>query len=118
MSFWDKPKQLFKAKQPNLSEYLGKNVKIREVIQLEGKPAVLSDKNVIIVKIVGNKFKPTFYEINDEYLIGMLRFHAQMTGDKSITEQQFLDFENMDVEAEVLPRGEKKDEQAKPELEN
>lgn len=92
MSFIDKlkPKKLFKAKVPTLESYIGRTVKI------EGKP-------VKIESICGNRFKQTFYEINGTHLIGMLRFHAQMTGAKDITEEQFRAFEEMDLEAEKLP---------------
>jgi hypothetical protein len=99
MSFW-KPKKLFKAKVPDLKSFIGRNVTI-------------DGKKIKIHKIVGNvgltlgraakDVKPTFYEINDEYLIGMLRFHAQMEGDTSITEEEFLAFENMEFDAERLP---------------
>jgi hypothetical protein len=92
MSFIDKlkPKRLFKADVPKLKEYIGKKVTI------EGRP-------VVIETIVGNRFKKTFYEINGQHLIGMLRFHAQMEGDKSITEEQFQAFENMELDSEKLP---------------
>lgn len=92
MSFLDKmtPKKLFKAKVPTLENFIGRTVMI------EGKP-------IVIQSIVGNRFKQTFYEINGEHLIGMLRFHAQMTGAKDITEEQFKAFEEMDIEAEKLP---------------
>ncbi len=108
MKPWQKPQLLFKAKKPDLGEFIGRTVRIPECVMLDGKPAVLSETVVKIEKIVGNKPRPTFYEINGEHLIGMLRFHAQMCGDKSITEQQFLDFENMNIEAEKLPEKEKK----------
>ncbi len=90
MKLWDRPKKLFKARTPDLSQYKGRTVFI------EGKP-------VVIDTIVGNRFKPTFYEINGTHLLGMLRLHAQMCGDKSITEEQFKAFEQMEVEAEKLP---------------
>jgi hypothetical protein len=80
-------KLLFKAKEPELAKYIGKKVSI-------------DGKKIEIKKIVGNRFNHTFYEINDEHLIGMLRFHAQMLGDKSITEEQFRAFEQMDIRAE------------------
>ena len=85
-----KPRLLFKAKAPTLKEYIGESV-------------IIDGQKIKIKTIVGNRFKPTFYEINGEHLIGMLRFHAQMLGDTSITEQQFLDFENIILEAERLP---------------
>jgi hypothetical protein len=87
-----KPKKLFKAKVPDLKEFVGKRVLIPGLTE-----------PIKIKKIVGNKFKPTFYEINDEHLIGMLRFHAQMTGAKDITEEEFKAFEEMDLEAERMP---------------
>lgn len=84
-------KKLFKtAKPPNLEAYIGKTIVI------EGKP-------VTIKSIVGNKFKHTFYEINGQHLIGMLRFHAQILGDKSITEEQFKAFEDMEITAHKKP---------------
>jgi|SRR6478672_11661113 len=86
-----------KALVPDLKLYIGRAVNI------PGEP------NPIIIETIqgnlglslghGERAKPTFYEINGKYLIGMLRFHAQMLGDHSITEEQFRDFENMDVEA-------------------
>jgi hypothetical protein len=80
-------KKLFKAKVPDLSKYIGRKVSI-------------DGKKIKIETIVGNKAKPAFYEINGEHLIGMLRFHAQMLGDKSITEDQFIAFEKMDHHVE------------------
>lgn len=88
---WDQPRRLFKAKVPELEQYIGKTVRV------PGEPYPIEIEN-----ICGNRFKQAFYEINGKYLIGMLRFHAQMTGDTSITEQQFIDFENMDLYAEKL----------------
>ena len=104
MSLWPNPKKLFKAKVPNTQNYIGRTV-------------VIDGKKVKIEKVTGNigmtlgtdKPKPQFYEINDEYLIGMLRFHAQMMGATDITEEQFKAFEEMDFAAEKLP-----DEQEKP----
>lgn len=98
------PKKLFKATVPDLKSYIGRTVVIR-------------GRKVKIKKIVGNigmtlgtnKPKPMFYEINDKYLMGMLRFHAQMTGAKDITEEEFLAFENMEVTSEKLPPKEGKD---------
>lgn len=88
------PKLLFKTKAPpDLMKYIGKKV-------------VIDGKKVVIQKIVGNRFKPAFYEINDDHLIGMLRFHAQMLGDDSITEEQFLAFENMEMTAEKIKKEE------------
>lgn len=88
---WNKPKKLFKAKVPSLQDYVGETVLINGVGE------------VVIGTIVGNLTTPQFYEINGEHLIGMLRFHAQMEGDTSITEQQFIDFECMELDAEKLP---------------
>jgi hypothetical protein len=96
--FNKKKELLFEAKAPDLENYIGRTVVI------QGKP-------IKIKKIVGNmgmilghgKPKPQFYEINDEYLISMLRFHAQMTGAKDITEDQFKAFEEMEFESEKLP---------------
>lgn len=85
----------FKTQVPNTQAYIGRTV------QIEGKP-------VVIKTIVGNIQKPAFYEINGEHLIGMLRFHAQMEGDKSITEAQFQQFENMEMTAERVGADKKK----------
>lgn len=88
------PKFLFKTgKLPNLKEYVG------AVVTIPGDPPI----EVKINRIVGNVFKPQFYEINDKHLIGMLRFHAQMVKDTSITEEQFVAFEEMEMEAETMP---------------
>ncbi len=99
--FSDKAKFLFKTgKLPDLTKYVGLKVRI------PGKEDI-PPQIVVIDKIVGNVWKPQFYEINDKHLIGMLRFHAQMVGDKSITEEQFLAFEEMDMSAEKLPEAER-----------
>lgn len=95
-----KLKKLFKATTPDLAKYLGKTV-------------LIDGKSVKIEHICGNKFKQQFYEINGEHLIGMLRFHAQMMGDKSITEEQFKAFEEMDLHAEKMPDVFDKNEKAK-----
>jgi hypothetical protein len=79
------------GKAPDLKKYIGKTVEI------DGQP-------VLIDTIVGNIWRPQFYEINGEHLIGMLRFHAQMLGDKSITEQEFQDFENIDFHVEKVKK--------------
>lgn len=85
------PKFLFKTgKLPDLKKYHGMTVTI------PGDPPT----TIKIIKIVGNLFKPQFYEINDKHLIGMLRFHAQMVGDTSITEDQFKAFEEMELNVE------------------
>lgn len=102
MSLFDNiynPRKLFKAKAPDLTQYVGKTVRI-------------DGKKVRIKSIVGNLTYKTFYEINGEHLIGMLRFHAQMLGDKSITEDQFLAFEQMDLESEKLPTQAKDDKKS------
>jgi hypothetical protein len=85
MSLFDKPKFLFTAKEPNLSAYIGQSV-------------IIDGKKVKIQKICGNKHKPQFYEVNGNKLIGMLRFHAQMLKDDSITEEQFKAFEEIEFE--------------------
>jgi hypothetical protein len=74
-------------KPPNIEKYIGKTVII------DGNP-------ILIKRIVGNITTPAFYEINGEHLIGMLRFHAQMLGDRSITEEQFKAFEQMQYHVE------------------
>lgn len=91
MAIFDKPKKLFEATVPDLYKFIGKTV----VIPNHGK--------VTIKTIVGNKWKQKFYEINGDHLISMLRFHAQMERATDITEDQFLAFEEMDVECEKLP---------------
>jgi hypothetical protein len=83
-------KKLFKAKIPDLKEYVGKQVWI-------------DGKLVTIEKIVGNLTHVAFYEINGEHLMNMLRFHAQMCGDTSITEEQFKEFEKIEMEAVKMP---------------
>lgn len=92
-----KPQLLFKAKVPDLTKYVGKTVNI------EGK-------KIKIERIVGNLTKPAFYEINGEHLVNMLRFHAQMEGAKDISEDDFKAFEEMTMECEKLPTGEKKND--------
>ena len=77
------------ATPPDLRAYLGKTVVI------EGKP-------IVIEHLVGNMVTPKFLEVNGEHLIGMLRFFAQMTGAKDITEDQFLAFEEMDLHIEKM----------------
>ena len=97
MSFWDtlgRKQLLFKADKPKDKDYK----------KYVGKTVIIDGKKIVIERIVGNKFKPAFYEINGKYNIGMLRFHAQMLGDTSITEQEFLDFEAIQMEAESLPK--------------
>lgn len=90
-----------KTTPPDLHTFIGRYVLI---------PG--QDKPIMIAKLVGNvgktlgtdNPKPQYYEINDEYLISMLRFHAQMNGDKSITEDQFKAFEEMEFSAEKNPQ--------------
>jgi hypothetical protein len=85
-------KLLFKTKAPpDLKQYLGKKIRI-------------DGKKIKITSIVGNITKPAFYEINGEHLIGMLRFHAQMLGDKTITEEQFLEFEKIQYHVEKMEK--------------
>ncbi len=91
---------LFKTgKLPKLEEYVGRMVTVAK----EPIP-----KKVKIEKICGNLTKPHFYEINGKYLVNMLRFHAEMEGDKSITEDQFLAFEQMEMEAEPVKKDQPK----------
>jgi hypothetical protein len=75
------------ATPPDLKQYIGKEVSI------EGQ-------KVKIETIVGNVFKPAFYEINGDHLVNMLRFHAQMTGAKDITEEMFKAFEEIEYHVE------------------
>lgn len=100
MSLFEKPKFLFKtASNPKLENYHGKIITVDRTAT--GKlPGPIK---VIVKKITGNVFKPQFYEINNHYLIGMLRFHAQILHDTSITEEQFQAFEEMILEAEKMP---------------
>ncbi len=116
MSIFDKPKQLFKAVMPgamgtsSLSEYVGKTVIVPEFIEIDNKKTLLESHKVVIKTIVGSlvPHTPHYYEINGEHLISALRFHAQMEKATDITEDQFLAFEEMKVEAEKLPEKEKK----------
>lgn len=98
------PKFLFKTKAPNdLRNYVGRTVLIPEFMDIDGKKTKTGEKKVEIITICGNRFQPNYYEINGEHLIGMLRFHAQMLNAKDITEDQFLAFEEMKMEAEKQP---------------
>lgn len=92
---------------PDLEDYIGRTVWI---------PG--HDQPVVIGKIVGNigmtigrtraaDIRPQFYEINDKYLISMLRFHAQMTGANDITEDEFRAFEEMEFYAEKSDKDKK-----------
>ena len=98
MSFWSNLSKrgqfLFAADKPKEKDYK----------KFVGKTVIIDGKKVVIERIVGNKFKPAFYEINGKYNIGMLRFHAQMLGDTSITEQEFLDFEALEMEVVDPPK--------------
>ncbi len=92
------PKPLFKFKKPDPKEYkkyIGKTV----LIPQDGEEPI----SVVVETIVGNRFQPAFYEINGNYRIGMLRFHAQMNKDTSITEEEFKAFEEIQFEVEALP---------------
>jgi hypothetical protein len=88
--FKQKPEFLFAAQKPeerDMKKFIGKTVMI------DGKP-------VVIQTITGNRFKPAFFEINGSHLIGMLRFYAQMTGAKDLTEKDFEDFEAIEFHVE------------------
>lgn len=95
-------KKLFKATVPALAEYVGRRVYIQERGMLDGRMTVISGEWVDIEHICGNRFKQNFYEINGTHLISMLRFHAQMNGDTSITEEQFQAFDEMEMAAEKV----------------
>lgn len=96
MGMFDKIKKFkFKAKPPELSDYVGRTVTIG------GEPVVIETiVGNVGMSLRGEKPKPQFYEINGHHLIGMLRFHAQMTGAKDITEEEFQAFEEMEFHAE------------------
>lgn len=101
------PKFLFKTdKAPDLKTFIGKTVLIPEFADLDGKRVKYAEEKVVIERIVGHRFKHAFYEINGKYRIGMLRFHAQMLKDRSITEEQFQQFEEIQGEVERMPKGE------------
>lgn len=110
MAFWDKTKSLarwtqrplFKAEVPKLDNYIGRRVTISATINHKGEFILKKPERVTIETIVGNKWHPTYYEINGKHLISMLRFHAQMEGDTSITEEQFRQFEAMEVKSEDM----------------
>lgn len=92
MALFEKAKLLFKAKKPgDLKKYVGRTVII---------PATQTDKaqEVMIETIKGNLTKPAFFEINGKYLIGMLRFYAQINKDDSISEAEFKEFEQIQLE--------------------
>lgn len=94
-----KPKKLFGFEKPDEREYkkyIGKQV----LIPRAGDEPL----RVTIETIVGHRFKPAFYEINGQHLIGMLRFHAQMNKDNSITEEEFKQFEEIQFEVEMMPK--------------
>ncbi len=98
--FKQKFKKPFKATVPDLKEFVGRTV-------------IINGESITIEKIVGNAgmtlgrkqedMRPTYYEINDAHLIGMLRFHAQMIGDTGISEEEFVAFENMEFDIERMP---------------
>lgn len=67
-----------------------------DIRQFIGRKVNIDGKTVKIETICGNKITPQFFEINGQYLIGMLRFFAQMNGDKSISEKEFQEFESME----------------------
>lgn len=102
MKLWDNPKKLFKAKVPDIERYIGCRVTIPTFGVLDGKRELISQETVTIQHICGNRFKQQFYEINGTHLISMLRFHAQMEKAYDITEEQFQQFEEMEVAAEKL----------------
>ena len=94
-------KRLFGYRVPKLEKFLGRMVRIPG----ETVPIQIKDIRGNIGLSMGRENpRPQFYEINGKYLIGMLRFHAQMEGDTSISEQEFQDFENIEFHAEVLPK--------------
>lgn len=98
-------KLLFTAKKPpeTLKKYVGRRVTIPGHYSKENEDRWIMPFKVKIESVVGNRFKPQFYEINGKYLVGMLRFHAEMLNDKSITEEQFKAFEEMEIEAVKNP---------------
>jgi hypothetical protein len=100
MGFFDKAKLLFKADKPgDLKQYFGEMVDIPGVGQVRIKSVVPN----IGMTLGHSKPKPHYYEVNGKHLISMLRFHAQMEGDESITEDDFKAFEEMEFHAEKLP---------------
>ncbi len=92
-------KRLFKFEIPDLKKYIGRTVEI-------------DGKSIKIEKICGNigmtlgrapkDQRPQYYEINGKHNISMLRFHAQMTGAKDITEDQFKKFEGTEFWSEKM----------------
>lgn len=106
-----KPEFLFTAKAPsNLDKYIGRTVSIPEFMEIDGKKVKVGETPVRIATICGNigmtlghaEARPTYYEINGQYLIGMLRFHAQMNRSNDFTEEDFQNFENMQFDAKKL----------------
>jgi hypothetical protein len=81
-----KPKLLFKTAPSCPEDYIGRNVVIDGVIHK--------------IETIKPRFQnPKYFNINGNNPISLLRFFAQMNGDRSITEDQFLKFEAMDVDA-------------------
>lgn len=103
MSWWsDRRKKLFTAKLPDLKKYLGKMVTVNRDTGEQVKIDTIVGNVGMTIGRSNDEVRPTFYEINGKYLVNMLRFHAEMEGDKSITEEQFQAFENMEFEAEKM----------------
>lgn len=97
--FGKKNKFKFRAKLPDLAKYIGKTVKI------DGKDVVIDTLQGNLGKTLGRSVKdirPQYYEINGQYLISMLRFHAQMEGAHDITEEQFKQFEEIEFFSEKV----------------
>lgn len=93
-----KMQKLFKASVPDLEKFKGRKVRIPTFIKDEkGQNVLLCEETIEIKHICGNRFKHNYYEINGNFLISMLRFHAQMERAKDITEEQFQAFEAMEV---------------------
>lgn len=81
-------------------KFVMKTKNIPDISKFIGRTVLIDGAPVVIERIVGSLIKPPFFEINGEHLIGMLRFFAQMEGNKSITEEQFVAFE--EIEYHVL----------------
>lgn len=98
-----KPQKLFRARVPELEQFIGRKVNVKNK---DGKQVRIRIKTIVgnIGMTLGREVKdrkPQYYEINGEYLLSMLRFHAQMEGATDITEEQFKEFEEMEVWAEA-----------------
>lgn len=92
-------KKLFTAKVPDIERFRGRTLKIPGVPE----PVRIETVRGCVGMTLGRKaedIRPQYYEINGKHLIGMLRFHAQMENDKSITEEQFKAFEDMEFYVE------------------